>query len=481
MNLTYAEKLAAFAVALGREPAGIPPAVRARAAERILDNLGCMTFGLDVPPAMRTLGLAIAMGAGDCRVLGHDRPTSPTAAAFAHGTLAQSFELNDLGVYCHPGACVVPACLSALDLVAGPVPGARFVAAVVAGYEVMIRLSECVGPSAELDVGWHTPAFHGAVGAAVAAGVVLGFDAVTMAQAIVIAADYAGGGLMMARLGTDVKRTHCGRAAETGVFAALLAQRGIRSRLDTLEHPDWGYCRTMTASTDKFDLDHLDRDLGTRYIAFDRTGVKYYPVGAEVLGAIDNVNLLKARHGIVPAAVRQVTVGTPRFFVTAQGHEFPRSLSQIHFNMEYGVAMALVHDVRPVYESGTVLQQWLQGYASDVVRLLAARVRHVVDDALDRRNPYGIDSNVEIVLDDGTVLAAGTDYVAAAESRGTMQFAPMEADRIQAKFVVLAGHRVATRDAARLAQAVLGLFDAADATGLWRDYAGAVGAERPAF
>ena len=40
MNLTYAEKLAAFAVALGREPAGIPPAVRARAAERILDNLG---------------------------------------------------------------------------------------------------------------------------------------------------------------------------------------------------------------------------------------------------------------------------------------------------------------------------------------------------------------------------------------------------------------------------------------------------------
>ena len=466
-----AETLAAFAIDLRRDPARVPAAVQMHAALRVLDNFGCMTFGLAVPPAVATIDLATSLGSGTCRVLGRREPTSPTAAAFAHGVLAQSFELNDLGVYVHPGACVVPAALAGLDLAPARISGAAFIAAVVAGYEVTVRLSECVGPSPELDVGWHTPAFHGAVGAAVTAGMLLDLDAATLAQAIVIAADFAGGGLMMARLGTDVKRVHCGRAAETGVFSALLAQRGLRSRLDTLEHEDWGYCRTMTASTDRFDLRELDTGLGEKFVAFERTGIKYYPVGAEVLGAIDNVNRLKAAHAIVPAMVERVTVGTPRFFHRAEGHEFPRSPSQIHFNIEYGIAMALVHTVRPLYESGDALRQWLTGYLNPVVADLAGRIKHVVDDELERRNPYGIDSRVEIALGDGSVHAAQTGYVAKAASMGTMQFAPMEQEKIVRKFFALTEGTLAAGAAREAVDAVLGLAREADARVLWQRFA----------
>ncbi len=473
---TVAERLADFAVAAGRGRTGIPAAVREQAAQRILDNIGCMIHGLRVEPARAVAELAAGLGQGPCHVLsGPPGPlprTSATAAALAHGTLAQAFEMNDLGVYVHPGACIVPAALAAIDQTGidqgGDATVADLVRAVVAGYEVTVRLSEWVGPAAELEIGWHTPGFHGAVGAAVAAGLLMGADSATLAQAIVIAADIAGGGLMMARLGSDVKRLHCGRAAETGVLAALLAQRGIRSRLDTIEHKDWGYVRTMNGGAERHDRSEIERGLGERFVAFERTAVKYYPVGAEMMGVIDSIGRLKARHGLPPSAIERIAVGTPRFFHTAQAHEYPRGVSEIHFNVEYAAAMAVLHDIRPVHESPDVLDLWMTGYGDPEVRRLAALVRHEVDEELDRRNPYGIDSVVEIRLHGGATLREETRYVRDAGSPGTMRFAPMEQDKIVRKFRNASRHRLPEERQSAVIGALLDPDGTAAAAAVWQ-------------
>ena len=462
-----AEKLAEFIVKLRDSPSSVPADVTEQATQRLLDNLGCISFGRTVKPARAIAELAATMGAGDCRQIGSRRRTSPTAAAFAHGTLAQSFELNDLGVYTHPGACVIPACLAGLDTADRAISGAEFVAAIVAGYEVTIRLAECVGPAPELDIGWHTPPFHGAVGAAASAAMLLGLDQAGVAQALVIAADLAGGGLMLARLGSDIKRVHCGRGAETGVLAALMAQNGLRSRLDTFEHPDWGYCRTMTASANGFDLNKILCGLGEEIVAFRRTAVKYYPVGAEVIGAIDSVSQLKRQHRITPADIERLEIGTPSFFVKAQGHEFPERDAQIHFNIEYGAAMALFHDVRPVHEDPGILRYWLQGYKQSAIKALAARIHHVVDPVREKQNPYGIDSTVKITLRNGTLLENKTGYIDQADSAGTMQFAAMSEDNIVRKFRSLLHEILPSSGQDLLIASVLGIAGALDARSLW--------------
>lgn len=436
-HATIAEQLADFVCGLRRDPGRIPADVRGHAMQRLLDNFGCIAFGRTVVAARQIADLATGMGQGHCRLVGSPERTSATAAALAHGTLAQGFELNDLGVYVHPGACIVPACLAGMDLAPGEVSGTALLAALVAGYEVTVRLSECVGPAAELDIGWHTPGFHGAVGAAASTAMLLGMDEAGVAQALVIAADLAGGGLMMARLGSDIKRVHCGRGAETGVLAALLAARGMRSRLDTFEHPDWGYCRTMVGDATGFDLQAIRAGLGEDFVGFRRTAMKYYPVGAEVIGMIDAVSAMKARHAVSAADVEQVEVATPAFFMKAEGHEFPSTDAQIHFNSGYGVAMALVHEVRPVYEDRSILDYWRTGYHDAQVRELAARVRHVVDPELDQKNPYGIDSKLTLHLRDGRVLEHRTDYLRGADSAGTMKFAAMGDDRLVRKFRAL--------------------------------------------
>ena len=464
---TYAEILARFAVGIADGTLVIPSETEASAAERLLDNIGCMLIGATIPPAKVIARLATTSGRGPCHVIGEMETTSATGAALANGTLAQAFEMNDLGVYVHPGACVIPAALAAMDQKGRPVSGAALLAAIVAGYEVTVRVSECVGPAAELDVGWHTPPFHGAIGAAVAASMILGSDATTIAQAIAIAADIAGGGLMLARLGTDVKRLHCGRGAEAGVLSALLAREGLVARLDVLENADWGYCRTMTASLDKFDLSVIDRDLGRRFIAFPRTAIKYYPVGAEVLGVVDNVNRLKREHAFAADAIAEIIVGTPRFFVRAEAHEVPTHISQIHFNVEYGAAMALRHDIRPVHEMPEVVDLWKAGYQDPRVVALARRVRHVVDEALERMNPYAVDSRVEIRLNDGRNLVSETAYVRKAASAGTMQFAPMARESIVAKFRALSRHHLSVDGQQAVIDAVLGIATLGDARRLW--------------
>lgn len=465
-----ANKLADFACSVRSDPSRIPKDVRTNALQRLLDNFGCITFGRRVKPAHCIAELVSSMGKGNCRLIGSESRTSPTAAALAHGTLAQSFELNDLGVYVHPGACIVPACLAGLDMTERRISGMDFVAAMVVGYEVTVRLSECVGPSPELDIGWHTPPFHGAVGAAASAAMLMGLDRDGIAQAMVIAADLAGGGLMLARLGSDIKRVHCGRGAETGVLAALMAQQGLRSRLDTFEHPDWGYCRTMTASARGFNLDAIRHGLGEEFVGFRRTAMKYYPVGAEVIGVIDAISEIKKTQQFSIADIEEVVVGTPAFFVKAQGHEFPETDAQIHFNTEYGAAMALIHDIRPVYEDPGILKYWLNGYGRADVKALAGRIRHVVDEELDRHNPYGIDSSVKIVLRDGTVMENQTDYVRNADSAGTMQFAVMTEEKVVRKFRALTEESLKHAQQETLISTVLGLATVPDSRTMWNAY-----------
>src|SRR6202007_2564642 len=102
------------------------------------------------------------------------------------------------------------------------------IAAFVAGNEVMIRIGRATGHTNEAR-GFHAPGTTGPFGAAIAAGHLLGLDPEAMTNALGIAGSLAGGLLEFARSGTGamVKRLHLGRASESGVLAASLAEDGF--------------------------------------------------------------------------------------------------------------------------------------------------------------------------------------------------------------------------------------------------------------
>src|SRR5207247_938748 len=182
---------------------------------------------------------ASATGAGGpCRVPGvaNERFHVPQAA-LALGALAHAFQFDSLrkpGTGVHPGATVaLPAVAMAQAINAG---GAELIAATVAGIEVMFRIGAATLHSAE-KVGFHAPGLTGPFGSAAACASLLRLSAQETANAFGIAGSLAGGLLAFAKSpsGGMVKRLHLGRAAEGGVLAARLAQRGYEGPRNVLE------------------------------------------------------------------------------------------------------------------------------------------------------------------------------------------------------------------------------------------------------
>jgi 2-methylcitrate dehydratase PrpD len=82
-------------------------------------------------------------------------------------------------------------------------------------------------------------------------------------------------GLMAAQYGAMVKRMHAGRAAQSGLYAALLAKQGFTGIRDVFEASYGGFCTTFSRSQDRFNLAQLSAGLGERFETM-RISLKFY-------------------------------------------------------------------------------------------------------------------------------------------------------------------------------------------------------------
>jgi 2-methylcitrate dehydratase PrpD len=140
----------------------------------------------------------------------------------------------------------------------GGAPGKDVITAMTAGYEVGHR----VGSAATMSLffrGFHPQGTSGAFVAAATAARAMGLDASRFQHALGIAGSQAGG-LMAAQEGAMVKRFHSGRAAQSGVYSALLAADGFTGITDVLEASYGGYLSTLS---DKPAPARLTEGLGT--------------------------------------------------------------------------------------------------------------------------------------------------------------------------------------------------------------------------
>jgi 2-methylcitrate dehydratase PrpD len=103
-----------------------------------------------------------------------------------HARGAHAFELDDYhNAKLHPGAVVIPAALAIAEEINAS--GEKLLLAIAAGYEVMIRSSLALEPSAARLRGWHLTGACGPFGAAAACAVLLGLDAERTAWALGLA------------------------------------------------------------------------------------------------------------------------------------------------------------------------------------------------------------------------------------------------------------------------------------------------------
>src|SRR5262249_14314676 len=203
---------------------GFPPEVFAGIKRLILDARGCAVFGTGLEWSRILISPLTRLDrTKECAVWGTSDRLSAPHAALANGTLVQSFELDDVhraGVL-HAGAVTLPALIAVAQL-RSPMSGRDFLKAAVAGYEVGPRVGLCMGRE-HIGQGWHPGATLGVFSAAAAAAAALRLPQDQVVHALGIAGTQSAG-LMAAQYGAMVKRMHAGRAAQSGLYAALLAE-----------------------------------------------------------------------------------------------------------------------------------------------------------------------------------------------------------------------------------------------------------------
>ena len=323
----------------------LPESVAARARLCVADHLHAAIHGADSDTA--TL-LRNYLGRESARA----PATNAESAALFSGAISAVHEIDDVhqDTSLHPGSVVVAAALAAAA--ERDVPGSTLLAAVVAGYEIAVRLSVASGYRHYHY--FHSTATCGSLGAAAAASIVYGLDENEIARAFGMAATMASG--LWEDINDDavtVKHLHPGLAAERGVRAAKLARLGLRSAAHSIEGGK-GFLAALARpgahapgeSPSPEELaPMLVKDLGERP-AILRNIFKRYPFCLGCFEPLEGMRKILAAPMRSASDITAVRVETSTSTAWMVGQSDPHDEFQAKFSAPYALALVLAgHDV----------------------------------------------------------------------------------------------------------------------------------------
>jgi 2-methylcitrate dehydratase PrpD len=421
-NRTLTETLATFL--LDARLGGVPEADLAAAASVLLDWLGSALAGSGTAVGANLLAYADAEPDGSANVVGRDTGRSAETAAFVNGALSHIVEMDDVdrGSVLHPGAVVIPAALAIAEVRSKS--GRDFLSAIVAGYEVAVRIGEAVGKR-------HYHFFHntstcGGFGAAAAASWLLDLDEERMVWALGNAGTQASGLWEFnapQEKAAMSKHLHAGRAASNGVLAALLAERGFTGPTRILEG-ERGFFR---ATAPDADLERVLLGLGVGSpMKIHGVSLKPHASCRHTHAAIDCALALRPTIGL--DSIEKIEVATYGATLALCDRPRPSTPYEAKFSVQFGVAAALLRGDAGL---GTFEEDALRDSS---LRELASKVHLRVDPEIEARYPHEWPARVTVRLANGKTLETET-----AHPKGDPEL-PLSQDEIVSKFRSLAAY-----------------------------------------
>ena len=357
----------------------LPQRTREVARIALLDTLGAGLYGFNTPWTQKLLSWVQRGGQGnEARTWNAGTATLRSAdAALVNGVAVHAFELDDYhNAKLHCGAAGIPPALAVSERLDSN--GRDLLTAIVAGYEVMIRSSLALNPSAARLRGWHLTGVVGPFGAAAACAVLLKLNAEETAWALGLAGTQGAGLWAFNADGSMSKRLHPGKAAHSGVLAAELAQLGFSGPTSIYEFEDGG---VLKAFSDHADAALLTLDLGCVY-HIDNNSTKPYCCCGSTHAYIDAALALRKKLGAPWDTSRKVRVGTCKVVDVQCGFDYvPGSVLNAQMSLRYAVAVALL-------EGAALPAQFTDDKLCDpLIIAVAAAIELVPDPELDKLYP----------------------------------------------------------------------------------------------
>jgi 2-methylcitrate dehydratase PrpD len=361
------------------------------AARAVVDWMAATIPGGVQPPAtLFALALGSEVGTGVASLIPSGQKAGARAAALINGCAAHTIEFDDIyrdALY-HPGAPTIGAALAIAQ--ERHASGDLFLRSVICGYEVSTRIGVIVQPTHYNF--WHTTGTVGTFGAATAAATILGLDAEGHAHALATSGTLAAGLQQAFRSDSMSKPLHSGHAAETGLMAALAAERGVTGTLDILEGPR-GFGAAMSNNPDFSGVIGDVNAFNIRHMTF-----KNYSACGHTFAAIDAARALRSQYALVPSNIDRIEIATYAKALEVAGNRDPRTVFEAQFSLPYCVGVALA-------TGSARLEAFTSERLQDtVVRSLMARTELSVDPQADSVYPGQRAATVIVHTNDGRAL-----------------------------------------------------------------------------
>lgn len=456
---TLSQRIAEFAGATTYSalPVDVVESVRGR----ILDTLGICMAATELPTSHAASGwIGHQGGIAEATAFGLEEKVPAAGAAFVNGVLAHSLDYDDthLPSVLHPSASTIPAALAAAE--ANGSTGKEAIAAIAVGIEISVRLGMAgydsdAGNSVFFEHGQHATSITGAMGAAVAAGMLYGLDDTGLADVLGVTASMASGIIESNRTGGTVKRMHCGWAAQSAVSAAQLVLRGFTGPPTVLEGR-FGFFEAWLRGN--YSPEEITKGLGSTW-SVPNIFFKPYPANHFTHAAIDAALALRAK-GLLPADIESIEVGVATAPSRTIGEPIavkraPATGYMAQFSAPFVVAAALTGGGG----LGLGLDDFTDERATDpAMRAIMAKVSVTADSECDEIFPLQFPSVVRVRTTDGCDLVEKVLVNRGGPDR------PLSFDELGAKFRDNAS-RVVTDDQVARMQDVIAQFDQLEEVG----------------
>ncbi len=405
----------------------LPEEVVALGKKHILDGLGLALSGSAAKSgALVRRYLAPFAGArgASASVIGAELRLAPRFAAFANGVGIHADDYDDTqlamakdrvyGLLTHPTAPALPAALAVAERDGRS--GKDLMAAYHVGVEVECKIAEAIDPR-HYQQGFHSTATCGTFAAAAAAANLLAFPTETIRRALSIAGSQSGG--LRENFGTMTKPFHAGRAAESGVVAAELAEIGWTAAPNILE-AGRGFFR---AAGGGYDARAIRGKLGNPW-TFISPGISIKPHPSGSLthpGMTEMLKLIRA-HDLKPGQIERIKVGTNQNMPNALIHHRPKNELNAKFSMEFCMAILLL-------ERKAGLNEFTDAVVNrDDVQAMIEKVDFGVHPDAEAAGYDKMTTLIEIALKDGRTISGRADF-----GKGSPAM-PMTYDEVAEKF-----------------------------------------------
>lgn len=376
----------------------LPPQVVHEVKRRLLDSLACALGAWKELPCRiaREIGSGVSQDQG-AGIIGLRSKTSPDLAAFANGVMVRFLDYNDTYLSkepCHPSDNISAALACAESFGAS---GQDLITAIVLAYEVVCRLCDAASLRKR---GWDHVTY-GPFSSALAAAKLMKLSLGQTQQAVALAG-VSNVALRQTRVGELSMWKGCAfaNAARNGVFAAMLARRGMTGPQEIFEGR-MGFWKQVSGP---FELRWFGRYKDFMIL---KTSLKYFPAEYHAQSAIEAA--LKLRPKIQRLQdIRKITIDSFEAAVSIIGHEKekwqPVSRETADHSLPYCVAVALL--------DGEVSDRQFtkERIQEKTVRVLLKKIVVREKRSLTKLYPLGIPNKLTVHLAGGKQLTETVTY-----------------------------------------------------------------------